>query len=443
MPPLGKVEMTTYFKIVIDPVEGKPDTYEVTAEVPSSDKEGTERVNFDQKVLLEPVRAIRNTGGLTNFAEHDEKCRKVGHTIYRTFLTGAVLDIYQNFEKTLFASGGDFVLKLYLPPDLHWIPWELLRKSLSGKDEKSYLCRYSSVVRYIHDKEAVIRDGTVTTGMPLKLLYVYCSPDNSVKVANPELKFENEKVELYPEEPLRSYEKFRDEMANCPDGFLFYGHAEREKDAEGTAGIFLFESGEKKTKNDRKPDRIRASQIGDLTRSWKTKLAILSACDTASFLPGEPFEQGIPDAIIRHGWPAYVIAYQNKIDQDAAREFVSQLVQFLGKKPLWECLELGRKAIIDLEGNSDVFARKRASRDWWLPIIYASTENPDITPVAVSPLPQGRMAAREEEDLVAIKAVGTVVDLVFNFGGKAYSRIFQPSQKVLYKEGEKKNVNIL
>jgi hypothetical protein len=118
--------------------------------------------------------------------------------------------------------------------------------------------------------------------------------------------------------------------------------------------------------------------VGELTERWKTKLLILSACDTASFLDNS-FRESVVGDVIRLGYPSCVIAYQNEMSQSAALEFVTEFVKALGKQEWQLCVRDARREIRRLAQRPDA-GLQRAARDWWLPVNYAATQNPDIVP---------------------------------------------------------------
>jgi hypothetical protein len=357
--------MGKYFKVTIDKL-ADANSYAV--------RTGSNRghIVFDKSSINKSLSYIRNRGGMFDLESYDRECRSLGFSIFSAFFIDAVNEEYREYtQNNQFPQ-----VKLVIPEDLHSVPWELLRPSLEGEDETTYISRRGMIIRYVNHPDALrrVRDLTAPTTPPLRLLYVYASPATGFDaVLKPIFEIQNKLIQKFPRPYAKTYVDFKNNIGKNAKGLLFHGHARTEPSGEG---VLVFENGNR-------AEEIPARFIGISTSTFETELVVLSACDTA-FFSQDSFRQSVVGQIVCDGYPAIVTAYQNKIDQSAAVAFLDRFVGYLVQHSLLRCMREGRAAIRELYNpfqsmNSAIKLRvQRASRDWWLPVVYASTENPEI-----------------------------------------------------------------
>ena len=109
------------------------------------------------------------------------------------------------------------------------------------------------------------------------------------------------------------------------------------------------------------------------------RLACIFACESAWADHGLPFEQSVVGSLISRTWLAFVIGAQTGIDRFAAQEFLDAALDALEQGVSLDlALACGRRAIRGIDHRES--SRKHSRLDWWIPVLYSTTDNFEILP---------------------------------------------------------------
>jgi CHAT domain-containing protein/NB-ARC domain-containing protein len=125
------------------------------------------------------------------------------------------------------------------------------------------------------------------------------------------------------------------------------------------------------------------------------RLVILSACQSSVTRPESPFSSAAL-SLVDAGIPA-VVAMQSNISDDAAREFDHKFfINLLQQRPIDECVNAGRTAIVELEREK----KRSKGNEWSIPILYLSTREEQLfdfsASIAINAELEQRLSLMEE-----------------------------------------------
>lgn len=286
----------------------------------------------------------------------------VGERLFTALFTGAIRARYAESVGRVGAEEG-LRLRLCLdPPELHALPWELLRDS--EKREALALSKRALVVRYL----PVPRPAPpIAVRPPLRLLVVTAAPSDRMP-----LDVEGEVSAI--EEALRPLGQqvmvtrlahatgptLRQRIIDTnPQVLHFAGHG----DFDGQEGALVLEDGAGRA------ERLPGTVLATLLKGSSVRLALLNACLSAVDAAGAGIGHrqraamlGVGPALVDAGLGAVVGMQFSLPDASGvvfAQDFYQMLTRFL---PVDVCVSRAREALL-LEAGRD-------SRDWAAPVLF-------------------------------------------------------------------------
>ena len=328
-------------------------------------------ITYDPNGTANPIEYIQKRGGLFDPDTYDRTCRTIGYALFDTFFVRQILTRYNAYLGALSNAPdqGGPQLRIFIPDDLHDCPWELLRSELRlnanpAEDLQLYLARSGMIIRYANKDDVPLRAVTGRVNPPLSLLYIFAMPRPKTPLVPLDITSDR-RISRVPRKVAKTHKDFRNNISKAK-GFLFHGHAENTS----KGAVLWFEN------SDGEGDQVPAWQIGTQTRNYLTEIVMLSACQTATF-SGNMFANSAVGQILINGYPALITANQTDINAWAGAAFAKEFVANLYNFSLAQCVRAGRDAILLLD-DEKTLEDQRASRDWWVPVIYASTRNPEV-----------------------------------------------------------------
>lgn len=317
-------------------------------------------IDLDPLAGLQAELEILRTG-----AAEPQAMQAVGQALYRVLFPREVLAVYQETREQL-GEGQGVSLRLHLPPDLAYLPWELLYVP------PFYLAAdpTSPVVRFLDLPDAP-RPQPVAP--PLRLLHVVAEPLDAqplevgqeaallrAALAEP---VGQGRVEIRTGGPgtLAAF------LENIQDGchiFHFTGHGAV---IEGE-GYLIFEG------KDGLSDPVGAGRLAQLLRGTGVRLALLNACESASVSDSDAFGS-VAAALSRAGLPA-VVAHQLAMPDRSALPFAAAFYRALARgQPVDAAVVEGRKAILAVLDND-----WQGQMDWAIPVLLLNVPEVQLLP---------------------------------------------------------------
>jgi hypothetical protein len=226
-------------------------------------------------------------------------------------------------------------------PELHAIPWELLRDAADGAAAQDLAATSATPFsRYLAGRW---QPGGAILRRPVKILVAIANPDNLADYELAEIDVDQEWQLL--EEATADQEEIELKLLDQPctlaaleealkEGYHvlhFIGHgAYREKGGQGKAVLYLAdEKNQVVLANDEDVAAMLGRQLAhsDLSDDERLRMVFLASCQTATRSPADAF-RGLGPRLVAAGVPA-VMAMQDLVPVDTARQFAATFYQQL------------------------------------------------------------------------------------------------------------------
>ncbi len=333
--------------------------------------------------------------------DHEIMCRRVGVALFTGFLDGPVLDETRKYLAERGKQGEQPRVSLELSRSLYFLPWELLRET-----DGPFLSRIGSLIRNDRAPNSLYEPLA-----HIRFTCVFPSPFGHPQIFG--IPFATKRIHSVDVVPptLRDFDRQIRGTART-NGFLFLGHGELQK-SDGTGVLLFVQPG---TNGLPVPDPRTGAAIGEsIAVTNVTRIALILACESAWAETRHKFERSVVGAIFDKASIAYLVGAQTPIDQIAAREFATQLVQALeDNEPFDLAVGTARRAIDQLIPNE---SQQWSAYDWWIPVLYSRTDNFDVMsgpnkPALIPaplPTPGGQPTSLATSAAVAIDLVADAV----------------------------------
>jgi hypothetical protein len=373
-------------------LDGRPGSYRLHVSSPAGDDSvdvglDPAGLGVDLDTLQARVLASATTSRSMRVPELERPLRQVGQALFGAVFQASAGALFLSSRNEVERAGGRLriVLRLH-PPELAVLPWELLFSDHYG----GYLCRRSSMVRYVDAPEPV-RPLTVTP--PLRVLGMTALPgDLAALDADTEQRRLQEVLAPLQARGLiavdwvagQSWEAAQDALYAGCQVFHFIGHGGFDPDRG--EGVIAFADGRGRRQ------LVGASALADLlsVADPMPRLVVLNSCQTAAGADTDVFSSTA--ATLVRTVPG-VVAMQFAVTDDAAavfsREFYKALVHNRGVD---EAVRAGRIALTGW--NPDTL-------EWVTPVLYLRSRDtrlfdltdPGAAPVRADDQPKSRREA--------------------------------------------------
>jgi hypothetical protein len=346
------------------------------------DGKGVEALFKPPRELQDGILALHDRDLGHRFVDiraQDAVCEQIGTTLFTRFIVGEVEHEYYAYRSILDSSPDTNSrlprIALHLPRSLQYIPWEVLKDP--NDDFGQFLSLRGSIVRYDAATETRSKPIGVETAdvneTPVFIVVVSNPTNQSIYNFAIEKKYKKAKfIQVTPAE----FDRFREELiARNPLGIIFFGHGEVDE----REGYLIFVKRVKSRFVSRlEEDRRSAHAIGkEVGAGRPPRLAYILACESALVENAVDFDRTVTGTLVTTTSTGAVIGVQEKIDQKALMKLLETCIGELADAiPLDLSLRRARLDIlaIDPEEGDGKFAR----HDWWIPTLYARTQNFDI-----------------------------------------------------------------
>ena len=372
-------------------LDGQPGSYRLHVSSPAGDDSvnvglDPARLGVDLDTLQARVLASAATSRSMRVPELEQPLREVGQALFGAVFQASAGALFLSSRNEVERAGGRLriVLRLH-PPELAVLPWELLFSEHYG----GYLCRRSSMVRYVDAAEPV-RPLTVTP--PLRVLGMTALPgDLAVLDADTEQRRLQQLLAPLQARGLvsvdwvagQSWEAAQDALYAGCQVFHFIGHGGFDPDRGEGVIAFADERGRRQL--------VGASALADLlsVADPMPRLVMLNSCQTAAGADTDVFSSTA--ATLVRTVPG-VVAMQFAITDDAAAVFSRAFYQALVRnRGVDEAVRAGRIALTGW--NSDTL-------EWVTPVLYLRSRDtrlfdltdPGAAPASASDQPQPQRA---------------------------------------------------
>jgi hypothetical protein len=332
------------------------------------------------KTFLERLHE-RGPLGFQDWKSHEEACRFLGEALFSGLLTGDLLTNYRDYRDKLHPLAKRPRFGLHLPATLYEFPWELMRDPKDPKGQ--FLSMLGSVIRYSSDASK----GDTLFDLPedanLKLLLILANPDEE-PIGNLSLD-DTDRLKFEPVDPATysNFISFTGKSALSYHGFLFVGHGETEPPLDrneinlkvNREGVLVFVREERRfvVKRYIKDRRLGRNICDELVRAPYMRFAAVCACESAWIKGNLSFGNSVIGALVERTRIPFVLGMQNFIGIPATKNFIDAALQELEKNmTLDEAISAGRLAIKNINLDETTV---RSAMDWWIPVLYARTDN--------------------------------------------------------------------
>ena len=324
---------------------GQPGSYRLHVSSPAGDDSvnvglDPARLDVDLDTLQARVLASAATSRSMRVPELEQPLREVGQALFGAVFQASAGALFLSSRNEVERAGGRLriVLRLH-PPELAVLPWELLFSEHYG----GYLCRRSSMVRYVDVPEPV-RPLTLTP--PLRVLGMTALPgDLAALDADTEQRRLQQLLAPLQERglvavdwvPGQSWEAAQDALYEGCQVFHFIGHGGFDQDRGEGVIAFADERGRRQL--------VGASALADLlsVADPMPRLVMLNSCQTAAGADTDVFSSTA--ATLVRTVPG-VVAMQFAITDDAAAVFSRAFYQALVRnRGVDEAVRAGRIAL--------------------------------------------------------------------------------------------------
>jgi len=341
-------------------LDGQPGSYRLHVSSPAGDVSGDVRLDpaylgVDLDTLQVRVLASATTSRSV-VPELERPLRQVGQALFEAVFQVSAGALFLSSRSEVERAGGRLriVLRLH-PPELAVLPWELLFSEHYG----GYLCRRSSIVRYVAAPEPV-RALTVTP--PLRVLGMTALPGDlaALDAGTEQRRLQELLAPLQARGlitvdwvPGQSWEAAQDALYAGCQVFHFIGHGRFDPGRGEGVIAFASERGRRQL--------VGASALADLlsVADPMPRLVVLNSCQTAAGSDTDVFSSTA--ATLVRTVPG-VVAMQFAITDDAAAVFSRAFYQALvHNRGVDEAVRAGRIALTGW--NPDTL-------EWVTPVLY-------------------------------------------------------------------------
>jgi hypothetical protein len=323
---------------------------------PAGEGEATFRLPFSADELATLLASLEK--GDTDAALLDD----TGERLFAALFTG---DVHTRYVESVGRAGDDDGLRLRLrldPPELHALPWELLRDP--EKREVLALSKRALIVRYLPVPRPT---PPLVVEPPLRILVATASPAGSATLdVEGELAAIKEAVQslgdgvrIIPLPHATRWALRQRLIDDAPHVLHFAGHG----DFDGQEGTLVLED------ERRRAERLPGTMLATLLKGASVRLAVLNACLSAvdATVVEDRHRQraamlGVGPALVNAGLGAVVgmgFSLPDASGRVFARDFYEMLARLL---PVDVCMSRAREALL-LEAGRD-------SRDWAAPALF-------------------------------------------------------------------------
>ncbi|MEU9284280.1 CHAT domain-containing protein [Streptomyces sp. NPDC048275] len=348
-----------------------------------------------------PLGSLEDMDRFTGLFERNTSAaerEKAGDALFAALFGG---ELAARWAKVTAAADPDQPTRVCLdiePPELRYLPWELLRNQERWLFRRAdLLWRRSSVPAQAaktpqpQPGEAA-KESTADCELgPMRVLVVVCNPREHRMLAEKELAWI---CGTFDGLPGRTHVEVQDgpsrpELAERIDQLRphilhFIGHG-MPRPGQSTVLHFNWKAGP----GDTVDWNLSAGQIADMTR-WKPRLVVVNACRTADAAPTANAEgriQSLAHAFLEAGSKA-VASMQADIDSPDAVRFSASLYRAIGEgHDVDEAVAQARQALELNEG--------RPSDAWALPVLVTQVLPESVLPIIHDPLPPSTVKAIE------------------------------------------------
>ena len=341
---------------------------------------GSSRVGQREPVLFQPTTALHesirklHSRGIDRFVDiyhQDAESAAVGETLFTTFIGGFVLAAYRDYRQAIDAATGINALPriaIHLPRSLQYLPWELLK----DPSEQLVMSLKGSVIRYdapTEPKSMPIAVSPTADGTP-QFVVIASNPTN-----DPTYNFSFEKKygsAKFDEVTPAEFERLRSRLAKDTAGIIFFGHGE-VIDNEGYLSFVKKVPGAifATLERDRRSAHVIAKELGAVRTP---RIACVLACESALLENAVAFERTVAGSLVTSTPVTAVVGAQEKIDQKALMQLLRTCIkEFVAGVPLDLSVRAARLDILAIDPNEK--GAKYSRFDWWIPALYARTEN--------------------------------------------------------------------
>jgi hypothetical protein len=309
-------------------------------------------------------------------AESARVCQAVGQRLFDAILGKEAMEVFAKYREARGkrSLGKEVRLKLTLPAQLAYLPWEFLFDARHGGQSGEFLCLHGcSIVRHLELTQPPRPLGAIHA--PLQVLVMAATPEGkgAVNVAEELAHIEqairhraaeqqrSHHVEVVEHGTFRKLHDLMDDPGRRWEIFHFIGHGAYDPH-RGAGVVFLEDDGGK-------IDRVTATQLRRVL-SPHLRLVVLNSCEGAAANDFDLFSSTAA-GLMAEGVPA-VLAMQYPISNPAAARFSDTFYDRLFRGlPVDAAVSAARK---QLAGDAD-------SYEWATPVLYLRARGDVAFPV--------------------------------------------------------------
>jgi CHAT domain-containing protein len=398
-------------------VDGSPARYTVEARAPGETQISPQPFLYHETAeLIEQLEEMQE-----GFSSSSETMEAVGTLLYDALFPRPISRLW---ERSRLGLPSDTTLRLSLnirPPELSYLPWELLYDS---EDEIFLATRLSyPIVRYIESGTPV---ASALASHPVRLLYLQSNPYDTAPL---DLTASLEALQAAWGQDCEitvvkntTPSALRDALRRDPgfDILHYDGHAEFDESTE--EGYLVLHDA------DESSYRLAGSTLADYLDASSIRLVVLAACETAINSTQQRFA-GIAHQLMRASSLPAVVAMQFAIADSMAIAFNREFYKALADDyPIEAAIIQGRQAILEEIGEES-----EASLDWATPVLFMRPQNEPILQIETMEQKEMTTTNAQKSDIQHQFNISGPVNGMSNFGG---TQTFESSVTVDMGTGE-------
>lgn len=382
-------------------VDGSPARYTVEARAPGETQISPQPFLYHETAeLMEHLEEMQE-----DFSASSQTMQAVGSVFYDALFPRP---IYRLWERSRLGLPSDTTLRLSLnirPPELSYLPWELLYDS----DDEIFLATRLSypIVRYIESGTPV---ASPLASHPVRLLYLQSNPYDTAPL---DLAASQQALQTAWGQDCEitvvkktTPSALRDVLRTEPGFHILHydGHAEFDE-STGEGYLVLHDA-------DGGSDWLAGRTLADYLDGSSIRLVVLAACETGVSSTEQRFA-GIAHQLMRASRLPAVVAMQFAISDSTAIAFNREFYKALADDyPVEAAMIKGRQAILaQIGGGSQAFA----SLDWATPVLFMRSQDKSI--LQLESMEQEDMTNAQKTSFQHQFNISAPVNGMSNFGG--------------------------